>query len=235
MITVRFYCLFYAGLCCLFLWQCKSENAPSIPDVSHIDLSYDIIRYDSLLGSLDTTDIKAAFQKLQSSHPAFTDLYFNNVVPISNEGAYDDAFYRELSSFLGDDRIRNLADTIQTLFPDFRKEYKPQYDQAFRLLKHYLPSIQIPDIYTLFSEYAYQHFLFPDGKSGGLGVGLDMYFGQEFDYKRINPQSPSFSDYLTRTFNEEHILRKSVHAILEDYLPPPRGNSLLDLMIHNGK
>ncbi len=217
------------------LTQCKSEVAEAIPDVSGIDVSYEMIRYESLLSDLDTSNLKSGFNQLKESHPVFTDIYFNNVVPISSQGLHDDAFISELASFLKDDRIRRLLDTVDVLFHDFQEEYQDQYTQAYKLLKHYIPEFEAPNVYTLISEYAYQHFLFPDATGDGLGVGLDMYLGQSFDYKRIDPSSPSFSDYFTRTFSEEHILRKSMNAIVEDMLPPASGTTMLDLMIHNGK
>ncbi len=219
----------------IMLTQCKSEVAETVPDVSDVEVTYEMIRYESLLSDLDTLNLEAGFNQLREKHPQFTDLYFNNVIPISSQGQYDDVFISELGGFLKDKRIRKLMDTIDILFPDFQEEYQAQYDQAFKLLKHYIPAFQEPNVYTLISEYAYQHFLFPDAKRDGLGVGLDMYLGQSFDYKRIDPTATSFSDYFTRTFSKEHILRKSMKAILEDIMPPPAGNTMLDLMIHNGK
>ena len=44
-----------------------------------------------------------------------------------------------------------------------------------------------------------------------------------------------FSQYFLRTYNREHIVKKTMDVLIDDLAGPPPGDRLLDQMIHNGK
>lgn len=218
-------------------FACKDDVVSiPIPDISGVEVDFDLVEYDKLLYQIDTNAVEEGFQMIQASYPEFTNLYFSRIVPL-NEGkdAYEKIFYQELRNFLTDSRIQLLFDTVYHEFPDFTKEFGIDITTAFKRIKYYFPDAPIPNVYTLISEYAYQNFVFDDAGRDGLGIGLDLFLGREFDYKKIDPKSPSFSQYLTRTFDKEHLVKKSVEALLNDMIGPPRGARMIDQMIHNGK
>jgi len=107
--------------------------------------------------------------------------------------------------------------------------------QSCKILKHYFPNYQIPAFYTLNSEFGYQSFIFTENQRDGVGIGLDLFLSEDVDYKTIDPREPTFSDYLTRTYNEDHVVRKTMAVLVQDILGDPYGKRFIDQMIYNGK
>lgn len=69
-----------------------------------------------------------------------------------------------------------------------------------------------------------------------LAIGLDFFLGEKYPYLSFNPDNPNFSQYLTRTFNKEHLAVKTLWPLVTDIVgDAPGGETLLDHMIHNGK
>ena len=223
-------------LCLISLLSCKSESSVNQPNVDHIKVNYKVVRYEQLLEDLNPDTILDDYQILQSQHSVFTDLYFKRLVPIISNDANETEVESAILEFIKDDRISFLLDTVRQVFSDFEKKIIPALDGAFKNCKYYFPQWEEPNIYTLVSEYAYQHFLFEDeGGRDGLGIGLDMYFGRDFPYSRIAPGVAAFSSYITRSFDKEHMVKKTMDVILDDIIGPPPGSRMLDQMIHNGK
>lgn len=205
-------------------YSCDSDKVANVPDVSHIDLDYRLVRFDQE----DTQNTVAA---LMNKYPVFGGIYFNNVVPVLREED-PEALYQEI---VGQKDFKSLVDTCQLVFSDMTTNNK-ELELSFRLLQHYLPEIDVPDIYTFVSGFAHQLFLFEtESQKNAVGVGLDMFLGGDFPYSSVAPENPSFSDYLSRSFNRDHIARKINAMLLDDYLPQPEKPQLLDQMIRNGK
>ncbi len=227
--TALLYILF-AGL---ILSSCTQEASKKIPDVSDIEVDLNLIRYDQSLASIDSKKPQASYLKLLNKYPNMTDLYFKQLI-----GLYTDdekKFYSNLAMFIEDERIKTLADTIAYSFKSTAKIEK-DLEQMLRYVKHYFPGYNLPNIYTLFSEFSYQTFIFQDADNkDAIGVGLDFFLGSDFEYKRIDPANPAFSDYLTRSYNKEHLVKKVADMIIEDLAGEPNGKRFLDLIIYHGK
>ena len=217
------------GISC---WQGKGKN---IPDVSDIKMDVDIKDFHHQLFSIDTNDIISGISGLESKYPEFFNLYFTQLLPFRNKMTLDENFYKNVSGFLTDKRIQKLVDTTAIVFSEF-SPIKAEFNQAFRFYKHYFPNRNIPDLYPMISEFGFGTFIFPINENkDGIGIGLDMFLGNEYPYYQLAPNNPSFSAYITRTFTKEHLVKKSMDALIDDIIEPPKGDKLLDLMIYNGK
>jgi len=208
----------------LFLISCENDKGPIVPDVSEVQIDYDIIRYDQEMKT-------ASIEELEKKYPAFSDKFFKHIIPVKRDPNPEALFdtIRSQKEFL------NLVDTCQIAFSNFDK-LKEELDQSFKFLKYYLPAIDIPDIYTIVSGFAYQRFLLEDEEKNNIvGIGLDMFLGGTFPYSRIALDNPAFSNYLTRSFNKDHLPKKLIELLLEDHIPKPKGSTLLDQMVYNGK
>ncbi|HHH50151.1 MAG TPA: hypothetical protein ENK52_04150 [Saprospiraceae bacterium] len=220
----------------LLTWACTDDKVKNIPDVSHIIPELNIIRFDQELFAVDTNHIQADAEKLHRKYPAFFELYFRNIIPIVKQGGlFDEAFYNELGKFIKNKSIRQLQDTIQIVMKDFAPIEK-EFASAAQFSKYYFPDKHFPTIYTLLSEYAYQSFIFEDKpEQDGIGVSLDFFLGADYPYQDLNPRNPQFSAYLTRSFNKDHLVKKALDAYIDDLVGMAHGNTMLDIMIHNGK
>lgn len=215
------------------LFSCEVNKNP---DVSNIEVELNTVRFDRLLFNMDTTDVKQSFQELESEHKAFTDIFFKHILPLKGPlGQPDQKKFEEgLSKFVNDDFTRSLYDTAQIVYPDL-KSTDEQIVEMLKYAKYYFPDINVSRVYTYISEFGYQTFLFTqeDG-SDAVGVGLDLFL-DDYPYKLFAAGNPSFSAYISRAFNKDHIPKKVAEAIIDDLFQVKSGERLLDKMMENGK
>lgn len=220
----------------LILWSCNDSAKVPIPDVSGIDLTTRFVRYEQLLARADTLNSEAAYNEIARAYPAFTELYFGRLVPLYRPGMPADSLIVEFQNYITDPGIRHLLDTVAIVHNDFDTRMRPAIEQAFKNTKYYFPRWKEPDVYTLISDFGYQHFLFEDeNRNTGLGIGLDLYLGRDFPYHRIAPGNPSFSQYITRTFDKDHMVKRAMESIYDELEGPLSGPRMLDQMMDNGK
>ena len=215
----------------------KNRNQKKLPNVKDVSLSdFQLIRFEKELDQLNLSDIPHSYQQLEEKHPYITELYFKRLLGFENDN--QDTFYNRISSFLEAPEIKKIQDTINTIFNDF-SEVESDLKQTCRYVKHYFPKLSLPNFYTYQTEFGYQVIIFKDdelnGKKDGIGIGLDMFLGNTFNYKMIDPKNPSFSRYLTRTYNKDHIVKKTIELLLTDIMGNPNGKRMIDQIIHNGK
>ena len=223
----------YIIIATIFFVSCGEVSKESIPDVSEIELSNKVVRFEQLMATLDTNNLAEEVQKLNTNYPKFYSVYFRNVLPFDIETA--EGFLGNLRGYLSDKRIQELQDTTAIVFKNFETETLPKLNHAMKMMKYYFPKFKAPNFYTFVSEYTYQQFLFSDESRDGVGIGLDMFLGAEYPYKQLDPNNPAFSRYLTRTYNKEHLPRKITEILIDDIIGRAPGSRLLDQMIHNGK
>jgi hypothetical protein len=211
------------------IFSCKEEK--SIPKVDHINVNMEVVRFDQLLFGIDTNNLETNLKNFAKNYPSFYPLYFKNVLPLTDDST---KLGVAVKAFINDKQIRNLYDTTQIALKDWSK-VEADMKRAFQYIKFHIPTFEAPRIYTFISEFGMQRFLFSDRNKDGLGIGLDMFLGNQFPYKNIDPTNPNFSGYLTRTFNKDHIVPKSMDLLIDNMVESPTSAKLLDIMIHNGK
>jgi hypothetical protein len=187
-----------------------------------------------MLFDLDTLNLEEGTESLAKEYPAFFDIYFNKLLGFKY-GEDSSFFFKSLNGFIKDEKILELERKVINKFDDM-SEIEESLTNAFAYMNYYFPSFEQPNVYTLFAEYTIQLFLFEEenGKDA-LGLGLDMFLGADFPYGSYFPDNPSFSSYLTRSFNKDHIVKKTVEALIQDRMSDPKQQRLLDIMIYNGK
>lgn len=210
--------------------SCENKHQ-ALPDINRSTVDFKYVEFDDELFKLDTTRLDQALEKIDSTYPAFSRLYFESILPIKNQKG--ELSIDILNEFLSDPSLQNLQDTVSQVID--KDMLKAQFAEAFKYARHYFPNLKPPNIYTLISGFAYQRFLFEDEEGDALGVGLDFFLGADYPYKKIDPKNPSFSQYQTRSFNKDHIVKKALETWIEDKIPPPTKNNLVAHMVTNGK
>ncbi len=217
----------------LGLFACKRDK-DSVPDTSGIELSFELKRFDRDLMALDTNNLVVGLELLQEKYPVLYPLVFSKILQLGVPDTKDAEFVHQVELFLKDKAIRFLMHRIDSLYRDMGR-IERSFKSAFRFMRYYFPDAQIPDVYTMFSEYGVSNFIFSDRQGrDALGVGLDFFLGEDYPYQKIIPNNTAFSKYLTRSFNEDHLVRKALVPWIEDKLPRPQ-NRLLDKMLYEGK
>lgn len=217
----------------VLLAQCSSDKVDA-PDVSELDGSFNLYRLEREIMSIDTNLVESQLAELYAKYPGFMELYIQRVM------GFDDpkdpqAIQKNISGFVQDSNINLMYQATQILYSDF-DELSKEFSDAFRYYKHYFPDKEIPDIYTFVSEYGIQRFLFEDEKGKeALAIGVDLFLGADYPYQRMVPENPSFSQYLIRRYNKDHLVKRSMEAMVEDMMGGNKGRVLLEKMIYNGK
>ncbi len=211
---------------------CECGKGKDIPDVSDIKVDVKVRRFDQDLFALDTNDVATSLAALEGKYPEFAPIFFGQVLGSTDSTIAPEGATKYVRGFITHPAVRKLYDTCQVVFPD-SKWLEKDFRQAFQFFKYYFPTQPLSgEVVTYLSEYSIGGFLYGENS---IGVGLDFYLGVGHPYQSINPENPNFSQYLTRTFNKDHIVAKSMQLLVDDLLGPPKGNRMLDHMIHNGK
>lgn len=217
----------------IFLTQaCTSTDAPDAPDVSSLEVPLEVRRFEQDLFRLDTNNIAGGLALLDTAYGDFAQLYFGEILGANDPRIAPAGSADYIKGFITHPQIRKLYDTTQVFYADFRP-WEKQFQQAFRYLKYYFPERTTPRLTTFISEYSIGNFIFGDDE---LAIGLDFFLGADYPYLEYNPSNANFSSYLTRTFNQEHLVAKTLIPLVQDLAGPPMGNGrLLDLMMQEGK
>jgi hypothetical protein len=210
------------------LFSCKSE--PKV-DVSHIKAAVEIIRIDLELSKIKSVSDAST---LISKHSAFMAVFTKEVLGVKAENVDSSAL--KLDQFVKDSSIVSLNAKIAKKYSNTTTLEKNIRDMYQHFL-YYQPSFKnSPKIYTFLSQFGYQMFVFQDEKGqDAVAIGLDMFLYPEIDYKSLDPDNTSFSDYITRSWTSDHITRKLADIHVNELLGEPLGFKLIDLMIQNGK
>ncbi|MCC6723087.1 MAG: hypothetical protein IT258_01160 [Saprospiraceae bacterium] len=211
---------------------CECGKGKDIPNVSDIPAEVKLRRFEQGLFSSDTSNMAASLEKLSTDYPDFAPVFFGQVLGSTDSTIAPEGHVKYMRGFVTHPTVRKLYDTCQIVYPDL-KWLEKDFKQAFQFYKYYFPTQPLSgEVVTYVSEYTVGGFLYGEN---AIGIGLDFYLGENYPYLTYNPSNPNFSAYLTRTFNRDHIVAKSMRMLVQDLLGPAKGSRMIDYMIHNGK
>lgn len=210
------------------IFACESSEKVNAPDVSDIAVDVDIRRFEQALFSLDTNNMAAELKNLEEQFPTFAPIYFGQVMRVrgSEEEAAD-----YIKGFITFPAAKALYDTCSTIFGEMA-DLQEAYRSIFQYYQYYFPDRPTPDVTTFISEYSIGSFIYGEDQ---LAVGLDFFLGNDYPYMQYNPNNPNFSNYLTRSFDKQHLPAKSLKPLLQELVGQASGQNLLDMMINEGK
>jgi len=216
----------------LLISSCRFDKGKNIPDVSNIDVDIKINRFEQDFFSIDTNDVATGMKGLTQKYPDFAPIYFENVLVVYDKQVAPKGPEPYIQGILKHQPLRKLYDTCQIVYGDFTSLEK-DFTQAFKYYKYHFPEDQIPGSVTTFiSEFGYGGFIYGEDD---LAVGLEFYLGSDFPYLRWNQGNSNFSNFLTRSFNKDHLVSKTISSLVNEKVGSKKGNKLLQMMINNGK
>ena len=224
--------LFLLLIICISFSTCLNDKGKDIPNVSDIAVTVDLRRFDQALFALDTNNLTVELPKLEAGYGEFGQIFFGQILGSKDSRIAPEGHDEYIGGFISHPGVRKLYDTTQVVFPNL-KGIEKDFEQAFKFYKYHFPQQPLSgEVVAYISEYTIGGFLYGDNS---IGVGLDFYLGENYPYQQYNPNNPNFSAYLTRSFNKDHLVMKSMKLLVQDLLGSSNNNSLLDHMIHNGK
>ena len=203
-----------------------SCNNNKLPDVSNIEASIAIERFDKALFQIDTSHYEAQFDSLKKAYPDFYPLFLNELLSLRPHPVYSQE--QLLLSFVQNPNIQGLYDSCLIRYNNISFLEK-EFEMAFRYYKYYFPNRQIPKIITHISEFG------PATSSLDstlIAISLDMYLGKDFPFYR----SISLPSYIIERLEKPFIVPNAMKAYINGlYDKERKNNNLLDEMVQEGR
>ncbi|MFZ9660985.1 MAG: hypothetical protein ACO29O_03825 [Chitinophagaceae bacterium] len=220
-------------LTAFILLSCHSGK--DIPDISHIKVNLQVMRFDKDLFALDSSNLNRSIASLSAKYPQF---------------------YRDfMTNILGVDPKDSMAGEILVKFIHDFKVIKEKSDQKFqnidaissevkdllRRTKYYFPEYRQPEKLIAFigpMDAFYENSLGWSGDiitSEGLAIGLQMHLGSDAPFY-AESQGSGYPLYISRRFEPEYIVVNCARNIVDDIFPEKSvAVTLVEQMVDKGK
>lgn len=207
--------------------SCKPKT--NAPDVSNINVTLNVKRFDVDLFSIDSSDALPSVKKLFIDYPDFMPFYGINILGIAAEVDSTQGFCDTLMMYTHYPDFRNLFDSVMHKYPDV-KNISSQLQTAFQYFKFYYPKKKTPQIITFINGP--RAFTLGDTSMDILAIGIDNYMGPKFSLY----QQMGIPDYIIHKLDEPYLAPNCMQVMATGmYTFDPSGKNLLDLLIENGK
>lgn len=215
----------------LLNWSCRLDPSAA-PDVRHLSVTTEVIPFWQLLETAGKSTDSSALKKITLQYPAFTAIYFKQILGLSS---FDPISFKDsLGPWLQSGFMNTLQHKVDSIYDDFTP-WTNEFEQAFKYLKYYFPDRPTPKVYTYNSELGLANMIFEDNGTDALGLGLEFFLQGIIPYKEIDPMNPNFSDYVVRSFNQDHLVKKTLEIWVDDQVAPVKKQQMLDYIIRHGK
>ncbi len=209
----------------LIITSCKTDRTR--PDVSHIDLTVPIERFEVDLFSLDTTNLGSELSNLREKYPDFFELYVEKVMrfaPAHDAKAYE----KQMRLFLTNKDMRFLYDTTMQCFPKLT-QYEQELEEAFKYFQYYFPDKKAPKVVSHISAFGPAAVTYDESL---LGINLDLHLGSDFQLYPVDV----FPKYMRARLKPEYLSSNAIQALLKAHFEKTgKEKRLIDQMIYEGK
>ena len=207
--------------------SCKEKKDP-VPDVSDIEINTSIERFDKDLFAIDTTNMEAALNQLQTKYGTFLNDYLYNILALPPQ---PDTITSRLKSFIKE--YKPVQQAVEKKFTDLSKAEKDIH-LGLQLAEHYFPGYKAPSKLITFvgPVEGYGSVLTQEG----LAIGLQLYLGQNYEVYHSQYITEVYPEYQQRRFEPQYIPVNSIKNIVSDIYPEKNSNQpLVYQMIDAGK
>ena len=218
-------------LCIVSVLLSSCGDKKNIPDVSNIQVSVKIERFDISFFACDTNHFEAGLRQLNQQYPYFFTDFTANILGVgiltdTSRGAFE-ATRQFLTSYLPvEDSLRLRYDRIDWLEKELKK--------SFQFVKYYFPDYRLPQRVVIYTG--------PFDAPGvaitdhALGIGLQLYAGRNFSFYNSMQGQEMYPSFISRRFEPEYINVNCVKAMIEDLFPDKNGDRpLIEQMVEKGK
>jgi hypothetical protein len=213
-----------------FLNACTQNNEQRPrPDVSQIEIDTSIIRWEQEMFSIPQGAVLEGLTAMSQKYPSLYPFFINILVGISDSANGISRYSTFMEAFIHDTHMRELNNDVAQKFYSF-EPYKTELQQAFRHYSYYFPAMPKPNLMTFISQFGPKTFFYENT----LGIGLDLYLGQDYKYY----PSLDFPNYMLPRLSEEYLVTDAIYTLCSDMIEDPyakRAYQLLDVMVYYGK
>ena len=210
----------------LILYTSCKPNRLNV-DISGIADETGIVRFDRELFqfSPSSPDFPDAIFDLREKYPDFFDLYTYQMIRIG--GISDSLFIENLTLFLNDTTIQNVAKLAEQSFDDFA-DIKMKMGTAFRYFRYHFPEMEIPRIYTCISGFNQSIVI----AQNLIGISLEKYMGPDCRYYNML----AIPKYKQQKMIPERLPVDMMYGWAKsEFVKSSHESNLLSFMIYEGK
>ena len=208
---------YFAFIALFFFGSCRCDKNKIFPDISNIIVDIKIERFEQDLYSIDTAAYESEIKKLQEKYPDFFELYVKKIMRLGLPGDTITTHISNLNKLLLQDKsMRGLYNTCMEKYDDV-SSIEEELETAFRYYKYHFPGNSIPKkVITFISQFGFAAITYDTI----LGIGLDMYLGEDYKYY----PTFNFSKYMIRRFKREYIVANCMKAIIKNIYKEDENN-----------
>jgi gliding motility-associated lipoprotein GldB len=205
---------------CQLLFSCKGkeEDCSISEDITEIPINLEIHRMEQNFFENVTAD-KIKYEL--AANPKFSEALFGNM-PYDNW----DQLAEELRDVHLDPDMQDLYGEVSTYFSDLNA-LEDQLTMAFKAIKYYYPSYEVPEIYTFVTGFG-TDLIVTDQL---IIIGLDYFLPEDHRFQPVD-----LPHYISKRYNQDHLVPTLVTAISSQFNQTDlKDNTLLAEMIYYGK
>jgi hypothetical protein len=201
-------------------------SSPKAPDVSKLQISWQVQRFEQELFSMDTLQLNASLEQLNKKYPGFTQDFLYNILATSPETAMAD--------------VPQFIDAYQSLYKQTTIKYaslakqEAAIKQGLRYVKYYFPDYKLPTKLITFIGpiNSFGNIITIDA----LAIGLQMYLGKNDPIYLSEEGQSLYPIYVSRRFEPEYMATNCMKNIRDDMFPlQDAGAPLCEQMVEAGK
>ncbi len=231
--------LFYTRIinACLFclLAFCSCKPGKNIPDVSNINATVNLLRFEQDFFTMDTMNLNQSLNQLGQKYPSFLGDFMGSILGLPQSDSALPALKNFLASY------QPIYQTTQKEFANFIP-YKKEIEQGLRFTKYYFPKYQLPKNIITFigpmdalftgSTASYGDAMTVDGPA----IGLQMHLGEGHAAYQTGMETGMIFAYQVRRFVPATIPVNVMKNVVDDMFPyKADGRPLIEQMIEKGK
>ncbi|MFT3826875.1 MAG: hypothetical protein QM731_23325 [Chitinophagaceae bacterium] len=206
---------------------CQSKKTP---DVSGIQVSLQVQRFEQDFFALDTNNISAGLQQLQGKYPTFLPDFLHGIMELPPVTDTSVQVQQLLRRFIADYRaVKAAADKGVDMAP-----VEKQVKRGLQFVKYYFPAYKLPAKLVTFigPMEGYSDILTQDA----LAVGLQLHLGKDAALYTSTTGQEFFPLYVSRKFTPDYIVVNCMKNIINDIAPVKYVNQpLAEQMVEEGK
>lgn len=205
------------------------DAAIKAPEKNEIEANKVTLQYFNLAKAIfenpSATELEKNKNTWKQELGSFYFRYTNNIIAIGSEN--HPGFYNNFSLFANDGDMKKIYDDVKKSFSNFNP-YLNQLNDAFSKYKFYFPEKNIPKIVTYTGAFSYT----VAATDSVLGIGLDMYLGENYPYYAMK----GIPKYKSKLMKPDFLVANTMKGwISSEFWQDLASANLLETIIHEGK
>lgn len=233
--TKQFFQTFPILVVSSFLAFSSCKSGKNIPDVSNINATVNLLRFEQDFFSMDTLHLNESLNQLSQKYPVFLGDFMGNILGLRQT----DSSLMAVKSFI--DTYQPIYQTTQKTFANFIP-YKKEIEQGLRFTKYYFPNYKLPKNIITFIGPMDALFSGSTASYGdamtleGPAIGLQLHLGKDNTAYQTGMENGMIYGYQVRRFEPATIPVNVIKNVVDDLFPYNAGSRpLIEQMIEKGK